>query len=124
LGEPLECQRQPLRVRVAPLGRGHGKQQRDFAFAANGQWIAAATHEESSHDTIRVWHLFTGEEILKLPVFQGRAWSMAFLPDGRRLMAGLANTTVLIGDVPALRHVSPLRSPRSDARLRTIRVAA
>jgi WD40 repeat protein len=50
--------------------------------------------------TIRLWELATGREAFRLPLPPGNAVScIAFLPDGRSLVAGMADTTVMIWDL-------------------------
>jgi hypothetical protein len=51
---------------------------------------------------IRLWEAATGMEILAIDGNRSRIWSAAFSPDGRRLAAGLDNTTILVWDVESL----------------------
>jgi RNA polymerase sigma factor (sigma-70 family) len=50
--------------------------------------------------TIRLWELATGREAFRLPLPPGNAVTcLAFLPHGRSVVAGMADTTVMIWDL-------------------------
>jgi WD40 repeat protein len=81
------------------------------AFSADGRYLATA-----GPDDLRLWELAGGREVLRCPrpepfrsVFRiAFASSLAFAPDGRSLVTGLPDSTVLLWDL------APPRSP--DAR--------
>jgi hypothetical protein len=79
------------------------------AFAPHGQWIALA-HQEGE---IVLVETITGKEILKLHGHQGNISSVAFSPDGRRLLSGGFDTTALLWST--LPESPPLPASWKDA---------
>jgi WD40 repeat protein len=69
------------------------------AFSADGRFFATATHKPDQR--IRLWDVARGEEVGSLSGFRGRVRSLAFSPDGKRLISGMDDTTALVWDLPA-----------------------
>jgi hypothetical protein len=88
-----------LPVQVAD---GYG---RALAFSPDGRFLATAgmrldLDAPAEERTIRLWELATGLEAFRLPLPPGNAVTcIAFLPDGRSLAAGMADTTAIIWDL-------------------------
>ena len=87
------------------------------AFAPDGHAVATGSGQpldaqEGDPDfTVRLWDVKTGLELRR---FSGHAhWvtSVAFSPDGRRLLSGSYDNTVRLWDVPNRRGVAPLSGP-------------
>src|SRR5258708_13196380 len=55
-------------------------------------------------NTVRLWDLPAGKEIARLEGHRGWVLSVAFSPDGRRLVSGGLDTTALVWDVSRFRH--------------------
>jgi WD40 repeat protein len=66
-----------------------------MAFSPDGRTLAA----ESAGHRIRLWEVPTGRVRLTLPGHQAKILSLAFAPDGRRLISGSDDTTALVWDV-------------------------
>jgi WD40 repeat protein len=50
-------------------------------------------------DTIAIWDVSTGQELLRLPALNEQFWSLAFSPDGRRLATSGPNAPVRVWDI-------------------------
>jgi WD40 repeat protein len=71
------------------------------AFSADGKWFAAASSRPGEH--IRVWDA-SGQEVWSVEGFPGPVRSLAFMPDGKRLVAGLEDSSALIWDLTQKRR--------------------
>jgi RNA polymerase sigma factor (sigma-70 family) len=84
----------PLTLDTGPVGLA--------AFSADGRYLATAGPED-----LRLWELASGREVLRRPrpepfhsIFRNAfASSLAFAPDGRHLVTGLPDSTVLLWDL-------------------------
>ena len=79
-----------IRIRTMPeltevaLVKGHKELIRSVAFSPDGKTLATASQDA----TVRLWHVATGEELLKFATGSGVAWSATFSPDQRFLAFG------------------------------------
>jgi WD40 repeat protein len=78
-------------VRTVKLER---KAVQDFAFSADGKWLAVVSNEEM----VRVWNTQTWEERHALAWGIGKLKCIAFSPDGMRAACGSNSGTILIWD--------------------------
>jgi WD40 repeat protein len=67
------------------------------AFSPDGKQFAVASSNPG--DRIRVLETETGKELRRIEGFRGTVRSLAFLPDGRRLVSGMDDSTALIWDL-------------------------
>jgi WD40 repeat protein len=67
-------------------------------FSHDGNWYAAAINAVDK-PRIQVFATATGQEIRTISGFPERVYSLAFNPDGSRLIAGLDDTTALVWDL-------------------------
>jgi WD40 repeat protein len=93
-GDPLTL---PLRQKVT-MGASF-----DLAFSPDSRLLAVPGGDE----TIRVWAVATGQEVLALRGDAGRVLGVAFSPDGRRLASTSEDTTIRIWDLSGLPHRWP-----------------
>jgi WD40 repeat protein len=73
-----------------------------LALAPDGRTLATADilyADDLGTDTIRLFDIETGEQILTLEPGDGRASVMAFSPDGMRLFTGLGQGSGIVWDV-------------------------
>ncbi len=91
------------------------------ALSADGRLLAAAvspilvrrgieTRAPGRDTTIRIWEVATKREILHFEPHSSAVRSLAFSPDGKTLVTGMADTTVFIWDCSAT-HAPPSRPP-------------
>jgi WD40 repeat protein len=66
-------------------------------FSPNGKLFAAATAQPRA--CIRLVEVPTGREVRRIEGFRGKVRSLAFLPDGRRLISGMEDGSALIWDL-------------------------
>jgi WD40 repeat protein len=67
------------------------------AFAADGKLFAVASSRPGA--LIRLMETATGREVLKIDGFRGTVRSLAFLPDGKRLVSGMEDGSALVWDL-------------------------
>jgi WD40 repeat protein len=77
-----------------------------LAFSPDGRLLATAASEDVHGDIgdvhkIRLWDTATGKQVRQYDGHRANVASLAFSPDGTRLVSGLSNTTILVWDVPA-----------------------
>jgi WD40 repeat protein/predicted Ser/Thr protein kinase len=66
-----------------PVLAGHTSYVYPVAYSPNGRWLASGDWDKK----IRLWDAATGEECATLP-HPGVVWTLAFTPDGTRLVSG------------------------------------
>ncbi len=66
-----------------------------LAFSPDGMWLATSTGQEPTRSIVRVWHLRTGKERLRLPEHHGMPADVTFSPDGRLLATSDGNEAKL-----------------------------
>src|SRR5262249_59244814 len=64
------------------------------AFSADGKHFAAASQRPGTR--VRLWETATGKEVRVIEGVRGAVRSLAFLPDGRRLVSGMDDGTALV----------------------------
>jgi WD40 repeat protein len=79
----------PLRER-STMGEGY-----DLAFSPDSRLLAVPNGDE----TIKIWDVFTGQELFVLRGHSQRVLCVAFSPDGRRLASTSEDKTVKIWDI-------------------------
>ncbi len=82
------------------------KEEPALAFSPDGKILAGGEGR-----SILLWDPFTGEELLRLDGHQGPVTSLAFAEQGRMLISGSRDSTILIWEVPPLRL--PSRRPET-----------
>jgi RNA polymerase sigma factor (sigma-70 family) len=75
-----------------------------LAWSPDGRLVASGEFRTNLRDqniaqTVRVWDTATGKEVAKFGAFETDVWSLTFSPDGKHLVAGLRDSTILIWDV-------------------------
>jgi RNA polymerase sigma factor (sigma-70 family) len=68
----------------------------DIAFSPNGKWVAGAG--EDKDQKVHVWEVITGLEVRSFPGHIGAVMSIAFAPDGRALVSGGVDSSILLWD--------------------------
>src|SRR5262249_52198902 len=63
---------------------------------------------------IGVWDAHSGTELLRLRGHESRVWSVAFSPDGRRIVSGSADQTVRVWDASSGAELLCLRGHESE----------
>jgi len=67
------------------------------AFSPNSKLFAVATAEPNGR--IALWNVARGEQVRVIDGFRASVRSLAFLPDGKRLVSGMDDTTALVWDL-------------------------
>jgi sugar lactone lactonase YvrE len=70
-----------------------------LALSSDGVTAAVGGASDPSRGLIRLWDLQKGTEILALPVYQHVITSLAFSPDGKRLVSGGSDRTLRLWEV-------------------------
>lgn len=78
-----------------------GRRNGAIAFSADGKLYAEASG--SPQCRIRIWETATGKEQPGIGPFAGSVQALAFLPDGRRLVTTMDDTTALVWAIPERR---------------------
>jgi WD40 repeat protein len=76
-----------------------------LAFSPGGKWLASAGHE----GVIHLWDVHLGKEHRVLEGHEGLVTSLCFSADGRELISGSWDTTVLVWDVSSARSQQEAR---------------
>jgi WD40 repeat protein len=71
------------------------------AFAPDGRLFAVASSQPGSR--IRLIETATGREVHKIEGFRGIVRSLAFMPDGKRLVSGMDDSSTLVWDLTSER---------------------
>jgi RNA polymerase sigma factor (sigma-70 family) len=82
-----------LRMKIDLPEQGAGP----VAFSPDGRRFAVASSNPGTR--IRIVEVATGKEVRRVEGFRGLVRSLAFLPDGRRLVAGMEDGSALIWDL-------------------------
>jgi RNA polymerase sigma factor (sigma-70 family) len=69
-----------------------------LAISSGGRYLATAQHTREIH----LWDVIAGREVGRLKGHEGGVVSLLFAPDGKQLLSGGSDTTVLTWDVSAL----------------------
>jgi len=84
-----------------------------WAFSPDGQFMALG-HGDANGSLVSLWHVASERELLKLRGHEGGVRSLAFSPDGQRLISASDDTTALVWDLTALRKMAPRVAPKDD----------
>jgi WD40 repeat protein len=97
------------------------------AFSQDGRWLAAGTSGNSlSPATVEIWDLANGREVYKLAGHDGPVLSVAFTPDGRRLISasqlgvtngGGSHGTIKVWNLASGEELNSWRTPSFDDRI-------
>lgn len=92
------------RTRVIDLARGHvhwesesGYMKSAFAFSPNDRIIAVSSY--STKEELMLFSAATGKELLRFSGHGDSIRCLAFTPDGKRLISGSQDTTLLVWDM-------------------------
>ena len=90
----------------APLAilRGHAGMSSEFCSAPTANWWPRVPSDK----TVRLWDAQTHEQLAVIPV-GSIVYGVAFSPDGTRLAAGCADSTIRLIDVATRQEVANLR---------------
>jgi WD40 repeat protein len=98
---------------IAPL-EGHRRAVAAVALSPDGR-LAATAGGSAAHPfdvaeprRIRLWDVVSGKEIAHFEGHTADVTSLAFSPDGARLVSGMQDTTVLVWDATGLSHLPAL----------------
>ena len=118
------AERQVLRTIPLPGNRARGAVPfwpSALAFSADGRLVIAT---DASRRTMRAWELVSGRELSDfVGILPSGALSVAAAPDGVSFVTGHWDTTLLLGDIPALLRGPGARAtprPPSKERLRVL----
>lgn len=75
-----------------------------IAWSPDGRVLASGDQDTnriapSTAQSVKLWDAYTGTELASFGGFKSGVWTLAFSPDGRFLVAGLQDTTILVFDV-------------------------
>jgi hypothetical protein len=80
----------------------------DGRLAASAGGSAANTYDVAEPRRIRLWDVVSGQEVAHFEGHTADVTSLAFSPDGTRLVSGLRDTAVLVWDMTALPRLPSL----------------
>ncbi|HKB36953.1 MAG TPA: PQQ-binding-like beta-propeller repeat protein, partial [Gemmataceae bacterium] len=101
----------PAREPWDPLAPG--RRLPDFALSLHSSGPVAVSADSrmlalgADDGMVRVWDLFSGEELKDLQGHRGEVTSLVFAPNGRELATGGADTTALVWPLPAPKRSAP-----------------
>jgi WD40 repeat protein len=108
------------KLRMQVMRRGGAGEAGPVAFSPDGKRVAAAGSHPNS--PIRIWEVAGGKEVDAISV-GGVVRSLAFLPDGERLVSGLEDSTALVWGVASRERQRPedpeVRRAKSEVRKRS-----
>ncbi|MGE0609242.1 MAG: protein kinase [Pirellulales bacterium] len=95
---------------TSSFANGHDQGVSTIAYSPDGQRIATGSYDKS----VRIWDVETGQQCLVLPA-TGPVYCLAFSPNGRWLVAGCDNSTLIwdSGHVSAGSHLAG-KQPAGD----------
>jgi WD40 repeat protein/predicted Ser/Thr protein kinase len=93
--------------------RGHGDRVTCVSYSPDGRHVASGSQDQ----TVRVWDVATGREVLQFPSHSGGNISLAYSPDGRLIVSASPDKMVRCWEAatgqerfPPLVHTSEVRS--------------
>jgi hypothetical protein len=85
------------RLAITSVKGGYRHDFTRLAVAPDGRTLATVRQDQ----TMQLWDLATGKELLRVPGHDAPVDGLAFSPDGRRLATGHQDSTILVWDVAA-----------------------
>ena len=100
---------------------GHTEHIRAVAVTPDGTRVISASGGPGEDNTIRIWDIENGEELLKLVGHREHVTSLAVTPDGQRVISGSWDKTIRVWDIESGEQLGIIKSGKES--IYTIAVA-
>jgi WD40 repeat protein len=85
--------------------KGHSSSVRSVSFSQDGRYLASG----SSDNTVRLWEVPSGKELVTLRGHVGSVFSVSFSPDARYLLSRSSDRTIRLWEIPSGEEVAILQ---------------